>query len=88
MLIYLWQMTPQIKPKCTEPYYTRTVLPIEECRHADIHRADGPHLIEPKCTEPYYTRVAVRPIEECRHADIHRADRPPALLIQPKCTQP
>ena len=31
-----------MKPKCTEPYYTRTVLPIEECRHADIQRADGP----------------------------------------------
>ena len=31
-----------IEPKCTQPYYTRTVLPIEECRHADILRADGP----------------------------------------------
>ena len=39
MLIYTGQMElpPLIKPKCTEPYYTRTVLPIEECRHADIH---------------------------------------------------
>ena len=44
-----------IKPKCTEPYYTRTVLPIEECRHADIHRADGPHLID--STEPYSRTV-------------------------------
>ena len=70
---------PLIKAKCTEPYYTRTVLPIEECRHADIPRADGPPgpLVEPKCTEPYYTRT-VLPIEECRHADIHRADGPPA----------
>ena len=45
MLIYTGQMDlppPLIKLKCTEPYYTRTVLPIEECRHADIHRADGP----------------------------------------------
>ena len=31
---------PQIKPKCIEPYYTRTVLPIEKCRHADIPMAD------------------------------------------------
>ena len=65
MLIYPGQMDPQpplIKPKCTDPYYTRTVLPIEECRHADIHRADGPPpllLIEPKCTEPYYTRTVL-----------------------------
>ena len=72
MLIYPGQMAPLIELKCTEPYYTRTLLPIEECRHADIPRADGPpapSLIEPKCTEPYYTRT-VLPIEECRHADI------------------
>ena len=43
MLIYTGQMDlPLIEPKCTEPYYTRPVLPIEECRHADILRADGP----------------------------------------------
>ena len=43
MLIYAGQMNSLlIKPKCTAPYYTRTVLPIEECRHADIQRADGP----------------------------------------------
>ena len=33
---------PLFKPKCTEPYYTRTVLPIEECRCTEIPRADGP----------------------------------------------
>ena len=47
MLIYPGQMDPPplllIEPKCTEPYYMKTVLPIEECRHADIPRADGPH---------------------------------------------
>ena len=53
-----------IKPKCTEPYYTRTLLPIEECR---------------QCTEPYYTRTLL-PIEECRHADIPRAHGPPCPL--------
>ena len=44
MLIYTGQMDPHPtnQAKCTEPYYTRTVLPIEECRHADIHKADGP----------------------------------------------
>ena len=34
--------SPLIKPKCTQPYYTRTVLPIEECRHADIPRQMEP----------------------------------------------
>ena len=28
--------------KSTHPYYTNTVLPIEECRHPDIPRADIP----------------------------------------------
>ena len=63
-----------IKPKCTEPYYTRTVLMIAECRCPEILRAEGPP-INPKCTEPYYTRT-VLPIAECRHAEIPRADRP------------
>ena len=79
MLIYPGQMDPLlIQPKCTQPYYTRTVLLIEECRHADIPRADGPPtpLIKPKCTEPYYTRTVLL-IEECRHADIHWADGTP-----------
>ena len=31
-----------MKPKSTEPYYTRTVLPIEECRYTEIPRAHGP----------------------------------------------
>ena len=35
-LMYL----PLIKPRFTEPYYTRTVLAIEKCRHAQIPRAD------------------------------------------------
>ena len=88
MLIYPGQMDPLlIEPKCTEPYYTRPVLPIEECRHADIQRADGPPplLIKPKCTEPYYTRP-VLPIEEGRHADITKADGIPSN--QGKSTEP
>ena len=32
---------PLIEPKCKEPYYTRAVLPIEECRHPDIPRENG-----------------------------------------------
>ena len=37
-----------IEPKCTEPYYTRTVLPIEECRFTEIPREDGPPANEVK----------------------------------------
>ena len=71
-------MTPlPIDPKCTEPYYTRMVLPIAECRCTDIPRADGPLPIDPECTEPCYART-VLPIAECRCTDIPRADDPPA----------
>ena len=72
-----------IKPKCTEPYYTRTVLLIAEYRHTEIPRADGPPPIDPKCTEPYYTRM-VLPIAECRCTEIPRADVLPP--IEPKST--
>ena len=40
--------TQMIKPKYTEPYYTKEALP---------------HLINPKCTEPYYTKP-VKPIKK------------------------
>ena len=78
MLRYPEQTGPStlIEPTCTEPYYTRTVLPIAECRHAEIPRADGPPLFEPRCTEPYYTRTVLH-IEECRCTEIHTADGPP-----------
>ena len=42
----------QIKPKCTELYYSKPVEPIEKW--------GGPHpLIKSKCTEPYYTKEAL-----------------------------
>ena len=44
-----------IKPKCTQPYYTKPVKPIEKW--------GGPPLIKPKCTEPYYNKP-VEPIEK------------------------
>ena len=74
-----------IGPKCTQLYYTRTVLSIAECRHTEIPRADGPP-IDPKCTEPYYTRM-ILPIAECRHTEIPRADGN-SPLIDPKGTNP
>ena len=62
-------------PKSTQPYYTNTVLPIEECRHPDIPRAEIPHppLIDPRSTEPHYTNTILA-TEGCRHHDIPRAD--------------
>ena len=51
-----------IDPKCTEPYYTRTVWLFEECRHTQCQLTIPP-LIEPTCTEPYYTRT-VLPIDK------------------------
>ena len=41
---------PPSNPKCTEPYYTKPVEPIEKW--------GGPlPLMDPKCTEPYYTKL-------------------------------
>ena len=72
-----------IKPKCTEPYYTRTVTMITECRCTEIPRVDRhPLLIDSKFMEPYYTRT-ILPIAEWRHTEIPTADR--SLLIKPKC---
>ena len=55
-----------IEPTCTEPYYTRTVLTVAECRHTELPRADRPpKWTEVKCvppsneastTELYYTK--------------------------------
>ena len=56
MLIYPGEMKPPpplIKLKFTEPYYTRTVLPIEECRHTEIPKADGP----PSTNQAYMYRA-------------------------------
>ena len=47
--IYSVQMDPPIEPKCTEPYYTKPVEPVEKW-------GGPPPLIDPKCTEPYYTK--------------------------------
>ena len=79
---------PPSNPKSTQPYYTNTVLPIEEWRHPDIPRADiPPPPSNPKSTQPYYTNT-VLPIEEWRHPDIPRADIPHPPLIDPKSTEP
>ena len=32
----------QIKPKCTVPYYTKTVLPIDKCRHTQGRQTPSP----------------------------------------------
>ena len=56
--------TPQVDPNCTEPYYTRTVLHIAECRCNQCQLTPF-LLIDPNCTVPYYTRT-VLPIEVCR----------------------
>ena len=55
---------PVIKPKCTEPYFTRMVLAIEKSKHTWGRWT--PPLIKPKCTEPYYTRMVLA-MEKSRH---------------------
>ena len=42
-----------IDPKCTEPYYTKQVEPIEKCTHTQ-YRQTPP--IKHKCTKTYYTK--------------------------------
>ena len=55
---------PLIKPRPTEPNYTRSVSHIAECRHT-LARHTLP--IDPRATEPNYTR-SVSHIEEYRHS--------------------
>ena len=59
--------SPLIEAKCTELYYTKTVLPMEKWRHI---QGRWTHLIEHKPTTPkqYYL---------WRNWDISMADRPP-----------
>ena len=43
---------PPIDLSCTEPYYTRSVWDVEECRHTQVRSTPTP--IEASATEPYY----------------------------------
>ena len=47
---------PLIGPKCTEPYYTKPVEPIEKYTHTQCRWTP---LIKPKCTEPCYIKEAL-----------------------------
>ena len=69
-----------IKPSANEPYYTRSVWPIEECRCTQCRST--PHM-KPSTTEPYYTRT-VWHIEECRCTQCKSTP----LLIKPSGTEP
>ena len=55
---------PLIEPKCTEPYYTRTVLAIEKSWHTQGRW--NPMLNEHKFTEPYCTNTVLA-MEKSRH---------------------
>ena len=58
-----WEMrrpSSLIKPKCTGPYYTKPIQPIEKWGHT---QAICTPQFEPKSTEPYYTKP-VEPIEK------------------------
>ena len=43
MHCYLVPIDPPIEPTCTEPYYTKTVLPIDKCRHTQGRQTPPPH---------------------------------------------
>ena len=84
MQTYQGQMAPLINPKCTEPHYIKTVVPIDKGTWIPLikprapepdYTAEAAPLIEPKCTEPYYTK---------RVLPIVKATWTP--LIDPKCT--
>ena len=51
---YIPRSYPSIEPSGTEPYYTRSVCHVEECRCTQV--TSTPPSIEPSGTEPYYTR--------------------------------
>ena len=58
-----------IKPGGTEPYYTRSVSHVAECRCTQVSCTPMPPLIEPSHTEHYYTRW-VWYVEEFRCTNI------------------
>ena len=51
------QLTPQIKPNCTDSYYTRTVWHLRMQTYPVLIDPPTPPQINPTCTEPYYTRT-------------------------------
>ena len=72
----------------TQPYYTRTVLSIEECRHADIPRADGPPALTNHAqvyrTLLHQDSITYRRMQTCWYTQ----GRWTPKLIEPKCTDP
>ena len=62
------------EPSGIEPYYTRSVWHVTECRCTQV-RCTLPPLIEPCSTEHYYTRWVWHE-EECRHTQVRST--PPA----------
>ena len=73
---------PLIDPQCTEPYYTRTVLPIAECRCTKIPEQMVPP-IESNVQSP--TTPGQMPIEACTACWDTQMMTP---LIGPTCTEP
>ena len=74
MPIYPGQMDPPLfEPKCTEPYYTRIVLPIEEWRHTEIPTADRPPANQAKVLRTLLHQHSIT----YRIMQIPRVDRPP-----------
>ena len=73
---------PSIEPSGTEPYYTRSVWHVEECRHTQV-----------RCTPSLIWTLVVqsptRPgqFDMWKNADVPRSDVPPPPLIKPRGTQ-
>ena len=69
----------------TEPYYTRIVLPIAECRHADIPRADEP---TPQLNLVLQSPTTPGQFDMWHNADVPMSGVPPHhLVIKPSGTE-
>ena len=72
-----------IDPTCTEPYYTRTVLIIAECRHTELPRADRPpnvlrsDVYPPQLNLVLQSSTTPGQFDMWQNADIPRSGVPP-----------
>ena len=73
---------PSIEPNGTEPYYTRSVWHVEECRHTHVRCTPNPS-VKPSGIELYYTR-SVWHVEECRCTQVRCTPHP---SIKPSGTE-
>ena len=74
-----WDVSPQIDPSASKPYYTMSIWHVEACRHTQMGCIVP---IKPSATEPSYTMSGWH-VEACRHTQMGYI-----VPIKPSTTEP